>query len=87
MRRIKARRYGEASAMGLFLDMLNPKFQGKGFTWAGFPELAERTAKVGLYQAFWPSPTEAEKEAAAQAARLWAQAAVRRAGLIEESGS
>ena len=64
-KRIEMVAHGFADKM--FRDMLNPKYRGPNFTWAGFPAMVASLARTGLFMSFShraPPSKEEEKECA-----------------------
>ena len=53
----KAQQIGWASARGLFISMLNPKYRGQNFTWERYKEMAvqhaERQAFISFTDLIW----------------------------------
>jgi hypothetical protein len=83
----RARSFGVEVAYEEFTSMLNPKYRGHAFQWAGFVAWSGRRAEVSCWQAFseaeWKSWKDELKQAAREAAEARAQAIVEKSGILE----
>ena len=78
---VRAQAHGQATAMHLFICMLNPTMRGSAFTWERFPAMAGEMAEASAHQGFsdreWARYGPLIEESAAHSARLAAEQCLR----------
>lgn len=60
--------YGKSMAESMFQFFLEPEMQGPNFTWARFPQIVARLARIQYFTACRMPPSDEQKERAAAAA-------------------
>jgi len=79
--------YSHAVVYSELVTFLNPRYRGPNFSWSGFVDICERTAVASAYSCFstrdWNKFQDRITEHAKRYARLHAQEALDRSGILE----